>query len=119
MLPTENAGALDIDDIAAIVSFDNKIGIAWSDQRHSAVYFAYHVDGAPPDEWTEETVIAEPGVADDHINLKADSAGRVYFASKTSEKRRPLAVLYVRDTDGTWTMHPFGTGRDSHTRPSS
>ena len=118
VLPTENAGALDIDDIAAIVSFDNKIGIAWSDQRHSAVFFAYHEDGAPPDEWTEETVIAEPGIADDHINLTADSAGRVYFASKTSEKReRPLAVLYVRDTDGTWTMHPFGTGRDSHTRP--
>lgn len=118
-LTTDNANALDIDDISAIISFgDDKIGIAWSDQRNSGIYFAIHEDGAPPDEWTEEAVIEELDVADDHINLKADSHGRVYLASKTSEKReRPLAVLYVRAVDGKWTQHSFGTGRDGHTRP--
>lgn len=84
----------------------------------STMYFAVHVDGAPPDEWTEEVVITELNIVDDHINLKADSEGRVYLASKTSEKReRPLAVLYVRSPEGAWSVHPFGTGRDGHTRP--
>lgn len=118
-LPTPNAGALNVDDIAAIVSFGgDRIGIAWSDQRRSTMYFAVHVDGAPLDDWTEEVVIAELDIVDDHINLKADREGRVYLASKTSEKReRPLAVLYVRSPEGVWSMHPFGTGRDGHTRP--
>jgi len=118
-LLTLNAGALSIDDIAAVVSFGgDHIGIAWSDQRMSTMYFAVHVDGAPPDEWTEEVVIAEQDIVDDHINLKADGEGRVYLASKTSEKReQPLAVLYVRSPDGVWSMYPFGIGHDGHTRP--
>ncbi|NLE52955.1 MAG: hypothetical protein GX613_16275 [Chloroflexi bacterium] len=118
-LPVPNGGALSVDDIAAIVSFgEDRVGIAWSDQRMSTMYFAVHEDGTPPDAWQEEVIIAELDVVDDHINLKADSEGRVYLASKTSEKReRPLAVLYVRDADGAWSMHPFGTGRDGHTRP--
>lgn len=119
VLPTQNAGALSVDDIAAIVSFGgDRIGIAWSDQRMSTMYFAVHVDGAPLDEWSEEVIINELDAVDDHINLKAESEGRVFLASKTSEKReRPLAVLYVRAVDGRWSVYPFGTGRDGHTRP--
>lgn len=118
-LRTQNSGALSGDDIAAVISFGgDRIGIAWSNQRQSAMYFAVHLDSAPPGEWAEETIIAEPNMADDHINLKSDSAGRVYLASKTSDKgEAPLAVLYVRDLDGVWTVHPFGTGADHHTRP--
>lgn len=118
-LGTQNSVALSKDDIAAIISFKgDRIGIAWSNQRQSAMYFAVHLDSAPPGEWIEETIIAERNMADDHINLKSDSAGRIFLASKTSDKgEAPLAVLYARDLNGAWTVHPFGTGADHHTRP--
>jgi len=118
-LPTPNSGALSSDDIAAVVSFGaDRIGIAWSAQRQSTMYFAVHQDGTPADQWTQEIIISEPEIADDHINLKADSAGRVYLASKTSDTHEsPLVVLYVRSAQGVWRMYPFGTGFDGHTRP--
>ncbi len=118
-LRTQNSGALSDDDIAAVISFGgDRIGVAWSNQRRSTMYFAVHLDSALPGEWAEETIIAERNMADDHINLKADRAGRVYLASKTSDEgEAPLVVLYVRDLAGVWTVHPFGTGADHHTRP--
>lgn len=107
------------DDISAVVAFGgNKIGVMWSDQvTANAFHFAVHVDGAPDTAWTLDPVVV-PGASDDHINLKADAAGRVYAAVKrdTSTPTR-LVELLVRQVDGTWSGHPFGTTADDHTRP--
>ena len=62
------------------------------------------------------------GMANDHINLKADSEGRVFATLKTRRDRidrdldAPYSMLWVRDQDGSWTSHVFGTVGDSHTR---
>ena len=61
-------------------------------------------------------------MANDHINLKADSEGRVFATLKTRRDRidrdpdAPYSMLWVRDEDGRWTSHVFGTVGDSHTR---
>lgn len=109
------------DDISAVVSFAGKIGVMWSNQAENTMNFAYHVDGAPDTDWTGEVAFQVSGdaeAADDHINVKADSTGRVFVATKTSLNRAgdPLVHLLVRGTDGAWTSHTFGTVGDNHTR---
>jgi len=125
VLPVAGAANLTTDDISSVVAFEgNRIGVMWSNQNDSALYFAEHVDGAPPDAWqASRTAIQGPNNADDHINLKsihAGAGGQVYAAVKTSHTSgsAPLIMLLVRDpATGNWASHVFGQVRDHHTRP--
>ena len=120
VLPLPQAAGLYFDDIASIVALPGKVGVMWSHQIDDAFYWAEHVDGQPDDAWTLQTALAAPDMADDHINLKTDSAGRVYAAVKTSQtlSSQPLVMLLVRDPGtGAWTSHVVGTVGDHHTRP--
>jgi trimeric autotransporter adhesin len=108
------------DDISSLVAFGgDKIGVMWSNQATSTDYFAVHSDSAADDVWTIENALQGPGLADDHINLKADSSGRVFAAVKTSKNgsNDPLTMLLVRSTADSWSSHVFGLKRDHHTRP--
>src|SRR5919112_5861496 len=117
------------DDISAVVAFDSQIGVMWSNQVDSAMYFATHKDGDPDNVWQgSSTAIQGPNYADDHISLRslqaADSSGRVFAAVKTSHNdvanpnpNAPLNLLLVRDRDGDWTNNVFGRVGDNHTRP--
>ncbi len=116
------------DDISSVIAFQgDKIGIMWSNQTTSKMYFAVHHDTAADTVWEPEQA-ALPGpncseaCADDHINLKsvqADGSGRVYAAVKTSltSANAPLIMLLVRDLAGNWTSQVFGRVSDKHTRP--
>jgi PKD repeat protein len=108
------------DDISSLIAFGgNKIGVMWSDQNTATDFFAVHSDAQPDNVWTIETALQGPGLADDHINLKTDSSGRVYAAVKTSKTSNPdpLIMLLVRSAAGTWSNHVFGLEQDNHTRP--
>jgi PKD repeat protein len=111
--------ALTSDDISSLIQFGgNKIGLMWSNQVDHKVYFAVHNDGAADTAWTTSAVPNGGATSDDHINLKADSAGRVYAAVKTSDTgSKPLIQLLTRSAAGTWANTTFGTGSNSHTRP--
>jgi trimeric autotransporter adhesin len=115
-----NPANVNSDDISSLIAFaGNKIGVLWSDQATNTDYFAVHSDGAADNVWTIENALQGPGLADDHINLKTDSSGRVYAAVKTSKSGSadPLNMLLVRSTGGSWSSHVFGLKRDHHTRP--
>jgi len=129
-LPVTGATGLNTDDISSIVTFGgNKIGVMWSNQVASAMYFAVHVDGQPDNVWDpSRTAIQGPNNADDHINLKslqADASGRVYAVVKTSlddlpnpNPNAPLIMLLVRDgATGDWASYVIGRVSDHHTRP--
>ena len=123
VLPVQGA-SVDPDDISSIIAFGNQIGVMWSNELDGAFYFAIHKDGMPDDAWQVSTPLQGPGMVNDHINLKADSEGRVYAAVKTSlpeiksdDLNAPYNLLLVRDQDGSWTSHVFGRVRDLHTRP--
>jgi Ca2+-binding RTX toxin-like protein len=81
--------------------------------------FAIHPDRQADNVWALETAQSGTGVSDDHINLKADSAGRVYAAVKTSKSSSsdPLTMLLVRQAGGGWSSDVFGTVSNDHTRP--
>jgi Ca2+-binding RTX toxin-like protein len=111
--------SLTSDDISSLIHFGaNKIGVMWSNQADHHLRFAVHVDGTSDRTWSSVTV-PTGATSDDHINLKADSAGRVFAAVKTSEatKTRPLILLLVRSAAGAWSATTFGTVADSQTRP--
>jgi len=121
ILPTAGT-TLNADDISSLIHFGgNKIGVMWSNQVDSRFYFAVHADGGgdAAANWTATALPAPTtNFADDHINLKADSTGRVYAAVKHSTSgNNALNSLLVRSTAGVWTNHAFGRVADSHTRP--
>jgi Ca2+-binding RTX toxin-like protein len=121
------AGALDTqvssDDISSIIRFGgNKLGVAWTDNSTagvSALRFATHVDGTQFGQWTTETASSGAKAADDHINLKADSAGRVYAVGKTKfiSAANPGIVLHRRNSPGNWTHATVSNGALRRTRP--
>jgi PKD repeat protein len=125
ILPLAGADNLASDDISAVVAFNNRIGIMWSNQVDSAVYFAEHRNTDPSSTWQRRTVLEGPNEADDHINLKAldgDAAGRVFAVVKTSlDSAGPSAAqirVAARDmATGDWSNATFGRVGDCHTRP--
>jgi hypothetical protein len=120
ILPAGNT-TLTSDDIASIIAFGgSKIGVMWTNQADHRFYFAVHTDGSG-DAAADWSAAAVPGTqnSDDHVNLKTDSAGRIYAAVKhsASGSSTPNVSLLVRAASGTWTSNTFGRVQDSHTRP--
>jgi hypothetical protein len=122
VLPVTGAANLNSDDISAIIAYRGHIGVMWSNQADSAMYFAYHRDGSPDSAWTLLTALSGPELADDHINLKSlqsDGSGTVVAVTKTS-KNGPsdplIQVLVLRNGATSFTSHVFGRVSDNHTR---
>jgi hypothetical protein len=123
-VPDVPGTSMTTDDIPAVVAFDGKIGLMWSNQLDDTFRFAVHVDGAPVSQWTGETAAAGLNVADDHINLKTlPGDPRVFAVVKTSADDfegptdRPLVLLLVRSATGTWTRTTAWTVADKASRP--
>jgi PKD repeat protein len=129
VMPTSGATGLHADDISAVAAFGgNKVGVMWSNQAASAMYFAVHADGNARGNWgTSRTAVQGPAMADDHINLKqleGDPAGRIFAAVKTSlndaggNTSAPQILVLARDpATGDWSSYAFGRISDCHTRP--
>jgi hypothetical protein len=125
-VPPLKGTTVDSDDVSAVVAFGSKIGLMWGNQYdesgQAGYHFAVHKDGEPDNEWRSDNPVLKSTMSNDHVNLKADSEGRVYAVTKTRRDRinrdldAPYIVLWVRDKEGDWTKHVFGTVRESHTR---
>ena len=127
VLPVSGASNLSSDDISAIIAYSSKIGIMWSNQVDSSMYFASHLDGSSDSQWTAVRIVSGPGYPDDHMNIKqltSDSSGQVFAVVKTSlndgpspDPNAPLILLLVMRPTGAWSVNVFGTVADDHTRP--
>ena len=125
-VPPLRGTTVSTDDVSAVVAFGSKIGLMWGNQYdesgNSGYYFAVHDDGAPDDAWRPDNPVMGAGMVNDHINLKADSEGRDFAATKTRRDRigRSLdaayGILWVRDREGTWARYVFSRVGDSYTR---
>jgi hypothetical protein len=122
--PTVTLGDVSDDDISSVVRFGgNKVGVMWSDTRDvndDKILFAVHQDGGALGAWsTTETAIHGRKMADDHINLKADSKGRIFAVTKTkfSGATKPGTMLLRRTTAGKWKHFTVSRGSLDHTRP--
>lgn len=127
VIPATGANNLNIDDISTLVAYNGKIGVMWSNQNTSTVYFVTHVDGLPDNIWSQNPALQGPKYADDHLNIKslqADSAGQVFAAVKTSlndvnpsTSTQPLILLLTLDNNGSWNRRTVARVVDNHTRP--
>ncbi len=125
-VPPLEGTTVDADDVSAIVAFGSRIGLMWGNQYDESgmagYHFAIHKDGEPDDEWRSDNPVLKSTMSNDHINLKADSEGRIFAVTKTRFDRierdldAPNIVLWVRDQEGEWTSHRIGTVGESHTR---
>ena len=118
----------DPDDISGLVALGgNKIGVMWSNQKDSTMYFAVHLDGNADTVWqAREVALSGAGlgpVADDFFSLKAshDGSGNLYAAvatllSGSSSSSTGIFVL-KRSANGIWTKHVFATVNLNHSRP--
>ncbi len=115
------------DDITTLASFGTSVGVLWSNQSTGAFVFSEHRDGDPATNWQPPVVVAQGAqIADDHLNLKGDRAGRLYAAVKTSRNDlQPAAqddpqVLVLARNPSTGAWEPpvtVATVADCHTRP--
>jgi len=125
-VPPLRGTTVSTDDVSSIVAFGSKIGLMWGNQYDesgkSGYYLAIHDDGEPDDTWRPDNPVMGADMVNDHINLKADSEGRIFAATKTRRDRidrdldAPYGILWVRDREGTWTSHVFSKVRDFYTR---
>ena len=111
------------DDVAGLVAFGgDKIAVLYSYEFFPSgwYYLLVHRDGAGdgPESWTRER-LPEIENANNHVNLKADRAGRLFAAVKrhSTDPAQPRIQLLRRDADGRWAMATFGNVGDGHTRP--
>jgi hypothetical protein len=108
VVPVAQGTTVAADDIAGIIAFDGKIGVFWSDQVADRFYLAVHTDGdavTDPAAWSQEIALEGNRMADDHMNLKATSDGRLVVAVKTSltHSNDTLVGLLVRSAAGVWS----------------
>ena len=125
-VPPLRGTTVSTDDVSSVVAFGSKIGLMWGSQYdesgNSGYYFAVHEDGEPDDAWREDNPIMGARNVNDHINLKADSEGRIFVATKNRRDRidrdldAPYGILWVRDRQGEWTRHVYSTVGDFYTR---
>lgn len=116
---------VDADDITTLVAFDNKLGVLWSNQKDSTLYFAAHTDSGADTVWqTREEVLRGVNVGkiiDDQLHLRAacDNSGNLYAAVKTNLTGTSAAGIYVlkRSAVGVWTKHVFATANFGHSKP--
>jgi hypothetical protein len=112
------------DDISSVVRFGgNRLGVMWSDTRdvnNDQILFAFHQGADPVGTWSSpEVAVGGRKMADDHINLKADSKGRIFAVTKTKflGATKPGTMLLRRTTSGTWKHFTVSRGSLHHTRP--
>ena len=123
-LPTQGANTSS-DDISTLIAFNGKLGVVWSNQSDSKIYFSAHKDNDAATVWgTQEVALSDPSlgaVADDHLNIKMtnDGGGNLYLATKTSLSGTTAPGIYLlrRGFGGGWTKYVVATKADDYTRP--
>jgi hypothetical protein len=126
VLPFSEATNIEQPDASSVITFGDRIGIMWSNQATDKFYFASRPvsGGADNAGWVLETLPDTGYAANEHINLKKDSQGRLFAAIKTHADLpapgipgAPLIGLYARDLDGTWSFHSVSPVESQDTRP--
>jgi hypothetical protein len=116
-----NTGNGETPEVAALVAYDDRIGVLWSNQGEGAFEFASHRDGDDPDNWTVERGPAGEAQADNHISLKridGEPSDTIVAAVKTSRGDRgeapdsALIELLIRAPDGVWSKVTVATVAD-------
>lgn len=98
-------------EAGALVAFDDRVGMLWSDQATGSFRFASHRAGDDPTVWTREVAVQGPTEADNHVSLTrvpGDAGDTLLAVVKTGDGDAlgdPAAgriELLVRPPGGAW-----------------
>lgn len=112
-------------ETAALVAYDDRIGLLWSDQGAGTFEFASHLDGYQPLAWARERASEGPR-SGDRISLRrvdGDPNDTLLAVVTTSrgDVAEPLDTTSVevlqRAPGGTWSRHPVSTIADDLAQP--
>ena len=122
-LPVTDANNLDADDVCSIIAYNGKVGVLWSNQNTSHMYFGVHIDGDSDQLW--QSAIIYSASADDHMNVKAaqiSASGGVVAAIKTSQNAALMILLTCTSgicaTASDWHSYTLYDSTFGPTRPS-
>ena len=98
--------ATDTEEAATLVRFGKgKIGVVWSNQAEGEIGFRFHRKGNVETEWSPQETIdcceGIPGVADNHLSLRAAPDDRLLLIAKNDVGDGQLH-LYIRSVAGVW-----------------
>lgn len=98
--------ATDTEEAATIVRFGtDKIGVVWSNQAYGEIGFRFHREGKEETKWSPQETIdcceGIPGVADNHLSLRAAPDDRLLLIAKNDVGNGQLH-LYIRSVEGMW-----------------
>jgi hypothetical protein len=104
--------AVDTEEAATIVRFKAvqqhrpAIGVVWSNQAAGEIGFRFHLDNKAEVDWSPQETVdcceGIPGVADNHLSLKATPDGRLFLIAKDALGAEGRLHLYVRSVEGVW-----------------
>ena len=111
---------------AAMIAYDDKVGVLWSDPLSGSFQFAWHQDGADPFTWTRETARSGTRLGA-HTSLKRVDGenGDILAAAVTlvppdvgAAPETLMIEVLVRTPDGRWTSTPVSTVADQLDEPA-
>ena len=120
-------GASKTQEVGSLVSFDDRVGMIWSDQAAHGYRFASHRAGDDPTVWTREVAATGLTLPDNHVGIRRvpGQAGDTLVAVvKTSDgavasDRVPGRIgMLVRAPGGKWSTVPVSGLADGLTDPS-
>jgi hypothetical protein len=113
-------------EAGALVSYDDRVGMLWSDQATGSFRFASHRAGEDPTAWTQEVAVSGPNVADNHVRLgripgaEGDTLVAVVKTAHGDPIGNPAAgqiAVLVRAPGGQWSSHPVSSVEDGLNDP--
>jgi hypothetical protein len=120
------AGTGQTPEVAALVAYDDRVGVLWSDQKTGSFQFASHRTADALEIWSREQALPGPGQADNHISLVAvpgQPSATLLAAVTTSQNPSttspdaPVIQVLVRTPDGRWSTVPAATAADGLENP--
>jgi hypothetical protein len=108
-------------EIAALVAYDNRVGVMWSDQRAGTFEFSSHLDGAAPEVWFGEHALVGPAPVDSRVSLvrvPGEPSDTLVAAVKTARgdpgepPDSPQIEVLIRAPGGLWSSAPVSTIAD-------
>jgi hypothetical protein len=114
-------------EAGALVAFDDRVGMLWSDQATGAFQFASHRAGDDPTVWTREVAASGPTVADNHVGLTRvpGSTGDTLLAvvktsdaGPTGDNAAGAIDMLVRKPGGGWATAPVSEVADGLNDPT-
>ncbi len=117
LLPFPSASGLDPEDASALVAFDGKLALLWTDRISGELACAIRADSAAQTTWLLESALLAPGAVSDTLDV-ATSTGRLFVATTTpSGALRLLKREVGLAGSGSWSLHTIADSATGLSQP--